>query len=149
MSFSDPMFFVIVSILALTMNILIGILIANAAQRKGRSWAAFFWLSLIAGWLIMAIVVAAIAPISLNTPVANQVRAAPKLPSATTIPLGISFMVLGMVWILTYYVSEAQFPLGAATRPFDVQNWNIVIGLFFAILGYVLSRVGLNDKSRK
>jgi hypothetical protein len=149
MRFSDPMFFVVVSILALTMNVLIGFLIANAAQRKGRSWAAFFWLSLAAGWLIMAIVVAAIAPLSANTSLNDQARVAPKVSSAATMPVGISFMALGMLWILTYYLSEAQFPLGAATSPLDLQNWNIFIGLFFVIVGYVLSRLGLSHISKK
>jgi hypothetical protein len=149
MNGSEPVILLIVSILALTMNVLIGILIANAAQRKGRSWAAFFWLSLVAGWLIMAIVVAAIAPLSPNTPIANPVRAAPKEPNAATLPLGTAFLGLGVFWIIVYYLSEAQFPLGAATSPFDLQNWNILIGLLFVIIGFVLTSVGLTGKSRK
>lgn len=37
---------------------LIGFLIANAAERKGRSWATFFWLSILVSPLLMGIIIA-------------------------------------------------------------------------------------------
>lgn len=37
---------------------LIGYLIANAAERKGRSWATFFWLSILVSPLLMGIIIA-------------------------------------------------------------------------------------------
>ncbi len=146
MNFSELL--IVAGFLTLVLNAIIGIFIANAAQRKGRSWSAFFWLSILAGWLIMAIVVAAIAPVS-PTATTTKVEVSPKEPNAAALPVGISLMVFGLLWILTYYLSEAQFPLGAATRPLDIQNWNLFIGLFLVVIGYVLSRVGTTDKNRK
>jgi hypothetical protein len=37
-------------------------LIADLAEHKGRSWAAFFWLSVVLGPLIMSIVAASVSP---------------------------------------------------------------------------------------
>lgn len=56
---------VVVFWVLLTLGIfaLIGVFIGKAALRKGRSFNAFFWLSLLVNPLIMAIVVAAISPV--------------------------------------------------------------------------------------
>lgn len=43
-------------------------LIADMAAKKGRNWAAFFWLSALVSPLIMWIVAATIAPLSQGTP---------------------------------------------------------------------------------
>lgn len=53
-------------------------------------------------------------------------------------PLMLSFMVLGLVWIIVYYVSSAQFPLGSGT-PFNIQNWNIAVGFLIAMVGFVMT----------
>ena len=43
---------------AFVINLIASIFVANFASRKGRSWAAFFWLSLLFSVVIMAIIVA-------------------------------------------------------------------------------------------
>jgi hypothetical protein len=48
------------------------------------------------------------------------------------------FMLVGLIWIITYYVTSAQFPLGAAT-PLNLQNWNILIGFGIAMVGFMMS----------
>jgi hypothetical protein len=48
------------------------------------------------------------------------------------------FMLLGLVWIITYYVTSAQFPLGAGT-PWNLENWNILIGFGIAMVGFMMS----------
>ena len=48
------------------------------------------------------------------------------------------FMILGFLWILVYYITEAQYPLGAAT-PIDLKNWNILIGFGIAMVGFVMT----------
>lgn len=53
-------------------------------------------------------------------------------------PLMFGFMILGLVWIITYYVTSAQFPLGAGT-PFNLENWNILIGFGIAMIGFMMS----------
>jgi hypothetical protein len=53
-------------------------------------------------------------------------------------PVMFGFMIVGLVWIITYYVTSAQFPLGAAT-PLNLQNWNILIGFGIAMIGFMMS----------
>lgn len=53
-------------------------------------------------------------------------------------PLMFGFMLLGLVWIITYYVTSAQFPLGAGT-PWNLENWNILIGFGIAMVGFMMS----------
>jgi hypothetical protein len=53
-------------------------------------------------------------------------------------PVMFGFMLLGLVWIITYYVTSAQFPLGAGT-PFNLENWNILIGFGIAMVGFMMS----------
>jgi hypothetical protein len=48
------------------------------------------------------------------------------------------FMLLGLVWIITYYVTSAQYPLGAGT-PINLENWNILIGFGIAMVGFMMS----------
>ena len=48
------------------------------------------------------------------------------------------FMVFGLVWILTFYISSARYPLGSAT-PLDLSNWNILIGFGIAMVGFVMT----------
>lgn len=43
---------------AFVINLIASFVVANFASRKGRSWAAFFWLSLLFSVVIMAIIVA-------------------------------------------------------------------------------------------
>lgn len=54
-------------------------------------------------------------------------------------PLMFGFMLLGLAWIITYYVTEAQYPLGAATAPLNLSNWNILIGFGIAMVGFMMS----------
>ena len=48
------------------------------------------------------------------------------------------FMVVGLIWILTFYISSARYPLGSAT-PIDLSNWNILIGFGIAMVGFVMT----------
>jgi hypothetical protein len=54
-------------------------------------------------------------------------------------PVMFGFMLLGLAWIITFYVTEAQYPLGAATKPIDLANWNILIGFAIAMVGFMMS----------
>jgi hypothetical protein len=57
----------------------VGGFIGKAARRKGRSFHAFFWLSLLVNPLLMAIVVAAISPTKQLHPEVNLVSQANEL----------------------------------------------------------------------
>jgi hypothetical protein len=57
-------------------------------------------------------------------------------------PVMFGFMLLGLVWIITYYVTGAQFPLGSglgAANPFNIGNWNIAVGFGIAMVGFLMS----------
>jgi hypothetical protein len=47
-------------------------------------------------------------------------------------------MVVGLLWILTFYISSAQYPLGSAAF-IDLSNWNILIGFGIAMVGFVMT----------
>ena len=53
-------------------------------------------------------------------------------------PVMFGFMIVGLLWIITYYVTSAQFPLGAGT-PLNVGNWNILIGFGIAMVGFMMT----------
>jgi hypothetical protein len=53
-------------------------------------------------------------------------------------PVMFGFMIVGLIWIITYYVTSAQFPLGAAT-PLNLGNWNILIGFGIAMIGFMMT----------
>ena len=48
------------------------------------------------------------------------------------------FMIAGLIWILTYYISSARYPLGSAAF-IDLSNWNILIGFGIAMVGFVMT----------
>jgi len=143
--------------------------VANFAVRKGRSWAAFFWLSLLFSVVIMAIIVAVMndSP-SVTTGLtrdcpecAEKISARAKLckhcqskvtplPDAESVTwhgspgkangflklVGSGLIALGVLWIATYYITSAQYPLGAA-GPINLGNLNILLGFVVVITGVV------------
>lgn len=54
-------------------------------------------------------------------------------------PVMASFFGLGLAWILTYYISLAQYPLGAAVPALDLGAWNITIGMGLVIVGFIMA----------
>ena len=72
------------------------------------------------------------APKPVNTNIEDQPNA------AWFKPVMFGFMLLGLVWIITYYVTSAQYPLGAGT-PINLENWNILIGFGIAMVGFMMS----------
>jgi hypothetical protein len=56
-------------------------------------------------------------------------------------PVMFGFMIVGLIWIITYYVTSAQFPLGGALNEagLNVGNWNILIGFGIAMVGFMMT----------
>lgn len=62
-------------------------------------------------------------------------------------PVMFGFMLLGLAWIILYYVTSAQLPLGSVfpddangnTSPFNIGNWNIAVGFGIAMVGFIMS----------
>ncbi len=48
------------------------------------------------------------------------------------VPTMASLMIAGVVWILIYYVTGAQYPL-------PIRNWNIGVGFVMIISGFMLT----------
>lgn len=54
-------------------------------------------------------------------------------------PVMFGFMLLGLAWILIYYVSGAQLPLGAAVSGLNIGNANILVGFGIFLVGFIMS----------
>ncbi|MEO0023842.1 MAG: hypothetical protein RL196_283 [Actinomycetota bacterium] len=51
-------------IIGFLINIVLGLAVGEAAKKKGRNFGSFFGLSLVLGWALPALVVAALAPLN-------------------------------------------------------------------------------------
>ena len=49
------------------------------------------------------------------------------------IPLMIGCFVLGLLWVVVYYVTQTEYPIGA------LRTWNMGIGFGLIIVGFVLA----------
>ncbi len=54
-------------------------------------------------------------------------------------PVMFSFMLIGLAWILLFYISGAQLPLGAAAGALNIGNGNILVGFGIFIVGFVMA----------
>ena len=43
------------------------------------------------------------------------------------------FMLLGLVWMLVYYISQSRFPVP------ELGNWNIAIGIGIMMIGFLMT----------
>jgi hypothetical protein len=76
-----------------------------------------------------------------NLSSANDAKDSPN--PAWFAPVMLGFMVLGLVWIITFYVTGAQYPLGSGLATINgalnLGNWNILIGFGLMMVGFVMS----------
>lgn len=49
------------------------------------------------------------------------------------VPVMVGLMVIGLLWVVTYYLTAGQFPVGAW------HNWNLAIGFAFMIAGFLMT----------
>jgi hypothetical protein len=49
-------------------------------------------------------------------------------------PVMVGCFVLGLIWIVTFYIAGNQIPLIS-----DIGNWNILIGMGLIAIGFVVS----------
>lgn len=47
-------------------------------------------------------------------------------------------MVLGLLWILIFYISSARYPMGSAVE-INIGNWNILVGFAIAMVGFIMT----------
>ena len=48
-------------------------------------------------------------------------------------PVMFGLMIIGLLWIITFYITEGQFPVR------DWASWNIVAGFGIAIVGFLMT----------
>ena len=48
-------------------------------------------------------------------------------------PVMIGFMLLGLAWILVFYITGMQYPIPG------LQSWNLLIGLGIALIGFLMT----------
>ena len=48
-------------------------------------------------------------------------------------PVMFGFMLLGLVWMLVYYISQSRFPIP------ELGNWNIAIGTGIMMVGFLMT----------
>ncbi len=49
------------------------------------------------------------------------------------VPTMLATLLIGLVWIVVFYVSQQSWPIGA------IGAWNLVVGFAFLVTGVVLS----------
>jgi len=49
------------------------------------------------------------------------------------VPVMVGLMVIGLLWVVTFYVMEAKYPIP------DVGYWNLAIGFGFMITGFIMT----------
>lgn len=49
------------------------------------------------------------------------------------LPIMIGLMVVGLVWVLVFYLSNMQFPIPG------IGAWNLVIGFGIAFIGFLMT----------
>jgi hypothetical protein len=48
-------------------------------------------------------------------------------------PVMFGLMIIGLLWIIVFYISQGQFPVP------DWESWNIVAGFGIAIVGFLMT----------
>lgn len=48
-------------------------------------------------------------------------------------PIMLGLMVIGLIWVLVFYLSNMQFPIPG------IAGWNLVIGFGIAFIGFLMT----------
>jgi hypothetical protein len=51
------------------------------------------------------------------------------------LPVTLTLMILGLIWIMVYYISQTVYPLGSGS-PINLGAGNIVIGFGLMMVGF-------------
>ena len=49
------------------------------------------------------------------------------------VPLMVACFVLGLLWVVVYYITQTEYPIGG------IGLWNMAIGFGLIIVGFILS----------
>ena len=63
-----------------------------------------------------------------------ETRTSDQAPNAVWFkPVMFGFMLLGLIWIIVFYVSNQQLPIA------DLGSWNILIGFGILFIGFLMT----------
>jgi hypothetical protein len=51
------------------------------------------------------------------------------------LPVTLTLMILGLIWIMVYYISQTLYPLGGGT-PINLGAGNIIVGFGLMMVGF-------------
>jgi hypothetical protein len=54
-------------------------------------------------------------------------------------PIMFGFFLLGLFWMVTYYITQGLLPLGSALPNFNLKDANILIGFGFVMVGFAMT----------
>lgn len=58
-------------------------------------------------------------------------KAAPQKPNGPLFaPFMVGFLILGLIWIVTYYLTQGDWPIPS------INDWNLVVGIGLALVGF-------------
>lgn len=63
----------------------------------------------------------------------DRSAAAPPPNPGWYVPVMLGLMVLGLIWIVVFYLTQGSFPIGA------IGNWNLALGFGFIIAGFLMT----------
>jgi hypothetical protein len=70
---------------------------------------------------------------SVFTPPPEKTRAVRVGSPRWLVPLMVGCFVLGLLWVVVYYVTQTDYPIGS------IDNYNMLIGFGLIAVGFVLS----------
>lgn len=53
------------------------------------------------------------------------------------VPVAVTLMIIGLFWIMVYYISQTLYPLGAGT-PVNLGAGNIIVGFGLIMAGFFM-----------
>jgi hypothetical protein len=74
-------------------------------------------------------------PAKPQAPAAVVAKKAAEGNPAWFLPVTLTFLVVGLVWIMVYYISQTLFPLGSGT-PINIGAGNIIVGFGLMMVGF-------------
>jgi uncharacterized membrane protein len=67
------------------------------------------------------------------TPPPEKTRAASLVSPPWLVPVMVASMVLGLLWVVVYYVTQTEYPIES------IHNWNMAIGFGLIAIGFGLA----------
>jgi len=74
-------------------------------------------------------------PAKPSAPDSVKVNKAKEGNPAWFLPVTITLLVVGLVWIMVYYISQTLYPLGSGT-PINLGAGNIIVGFGLMMVGF-------------